>query len=402
MKNLKFVKLCRIALLVVFLGVIFGIMFLTAYKTVFNYQWYSYFENRNLNPFPDITKESVMDGSFFSDFEDWYRDHIAARTAVVKYHTLLNMDALKRPVVNDVVILDDLYLPYNEPEIVNEESIIAQAEQVSDNLQSHVKLAEEIGAKFYYVAVPCQYVFYEDMYPWYLNSRSEYTDASSESLFTALEAKGVPYIDMCARFNDIGNRPEFSSKVDNHYSIFGAYETYKAILERYNADTSADLDILDGDEYSVTEISNNYVGSRTRKLLGLKKSDEKLSIIEPVEEVPFTRWDRGNETPSESAVYSMPTNDYDDVLYSLYMGGDIPITKIDTERPDLPKILVYGDSFTNAVESIIWYNFDTMHSLDFRYYSDMSLENFIRQEQPDLIVCIRDYQAMLAESGNGQ
>lgn len=49
-------------------------------------------------------------------------------------------------------------------------------------------------------------------------------------------------------------------------------------------------------------------------------------------------------------------------------------TTIDTGRRELPSILIYGDSFTNAVESIAWYSFDRMESADFRYYKDKTLD----------------------------
>lgn len=398
----KFEKFCRIALCAVFLAVIFGIFALTAYRMKTNYQGYSYFENRNLTPFPEVKAETVLDGTFFSDFEDWMRDHVAGRGAVLKYHTLLNMDVLRRPVVNEVVMADGVYLPYNKPETVDEDEIAEYVKLISSNLARHTYAVRRYGGEFYYVAVPCQYVCYEDSYPWYLNSRAEYTEKSCTALFAALDSLGVKYIDMKARFEELGNLPEFSSKVDNHFSIFGAYETYRAILERYNTETGAGLDVLDGDEYTVTELPNNYVGSRTRKLLGLRRTDEKLSLITPKVSVPFTRWDCGSDVPGEPAVYKTPQNEWEDVLYDLYMGGDESVTRIETDRPELPKILIYGDSFTNSVESIIWYNFDTMWSLDMRHYDKMTLDEFIEENKPDVVVCIRDYESLLDPYFNGQ
>ena len=402
MKTTKFENVCRIIFCAVFVCILLALILLTAYKSFFNYQGYSYFENRNLNPFPELTMKSLVDGYFFSAFENWSRDHVFGRGTVLKLHTLLNMDILKRPVVNETVMSEEVYLPYLKPEKVDGEKISEKAEVIASNLKSHVTLAEELGAKFYYVAVPCQYVCYEDAYPYYLNSRKEFTAISSKKLFEALEKSEVPYIDMRARFAQLGSLPQYSSVVDNHYGINGGYETYRAIMEKYNDDTGRNLDVLDGDEYTVTELPNNYIGSRTRKLLGLRKTDEKLKIITPKNDVPFTRYDNGSEQPSALSVYSMPANEYEDVSYGLYMGGDIGLTRIETERPEMPTMLIYGDSFTNAVESIIWYNFNTTYSIDFRHYKDMSLEDFMREIKPDIVVCIRDYEAILAPQDNGQ
>ena len=101
-------------------------------------------------------------------------------------------------------------------------------------------------------------------------------------------------------------------------------------------------------------------------------------------------------------VYFAPANPWEDVTYFLYMGGDSPHTVIDTEREDLPSILIYGDSFTNAVECIMYCSFDEMHSLDMRYYTDMSLGDYIKKYQPDIVVCIRDYESIISTDSNGQ
>jgi len=84
------------------------------------------------------------------------------------------------------------------------------------------------------------------------------------------------------------------------------------------------------------------------------------------------------------------------------MGGDLSVSRIDTGRKELPDILIYGDSFTNALECVLWYSFDTMYSYDFRYYTGYTLDELIRKYQPDVVVCVRDYQQLLLETGNGK
>ena len=402
MKKSKIELFASLCVILVFLGIIFGLSLLSVYKLHTDYVTYSYYENRNLASFPTVEKKTVLDGSYFTKVEDWCRDHSAKRNGVLAYHTRLNMDILKRPVVNGVVVTDDVLLPYNKPEIVDYDAVEALAETVGENLLSHSKLCESYGGKFYYVAVPCQYVYYEDNYPWYLNSRSEYTEATSKALFSKLDSVGVSYIDMLEDFEQNGHLPEFSSRVDNHYGIFGALETYNALMNKINEDTDFDLQVMTEDDYTVTALPNPYVGSRTRKLLGLRKSDEKMYIITPNENVPFTRWNFGSATPGAPIVYTMPETDTQDVLYTIYMGGDVSITEIVTNRPELPTVLIYGDSFTNAVESLIWYNFDTMYSLDFRHYNKMTLEEFFSEKKPDIVVCIRDYEQLINPTANGQ
>lgn len=395
-------KTASACIILFFLSFIFGLCILSVYGLKNNYISFSYYENRNLAAVPEIEKKTVLDGSYFSQIEEWSKDHVAKREGALVYDTLLNLKIIKRPVVNKTVITDNLLLPYNPLETVNDSQISSEAKKIGKILLSHENYCASYGGKFYYVAIPCQYVYYENRYPSFLNSRSEYTKKTAKALFSRLDRLGVSYIDMLADFNQKGHPPEYSSTIDNHYGIFGALETYNVLMNQINTDTGWNLKAMTEEDYSIKTLPNPYMGSRTKKLLGLWESEEKLSLIIPKEDIPFTRYDWGEDIPGASIVYSTPANNDEYVEYGLYMGGDCSITKIETNRPELPDILIYGDSFTNGLESLIWYNFDTMYSVDFRYYDEMTPEEFIKKYQPDIVVCIRDYEQLINPNHNGQ
>lgn len=360
---------------------------------------YSYYENRNLSSSPEITVEGIMDGSFFTDLETYIKERSAVRETFLRLSTFIDLYILHRPVVNEVVIGKDTLLPYNNYEIVSDYNVNYYSDVVSQNLSAHTELVESYNGSFYYVAVPCQYVCKSDDYPWYLNNRSEYTSASREALFTKLDAASVDYIDMLEYYEKAGRPDSYTSNIDNHYSILGGYATYREIIDRINADGKYALDPLEEGEFSYSEVETRYLGSRTRKLFDMWNISEPLGVITPHTEVPFIRYNYGSEgTPS---VYSIPGEEELYSTYGVYMGGDISETIIETNRPELPSILIYGDSFTNAVESLLWYNFDTMYSLDYRYYDEMDLHSYIEKYKPDIVICIRDYEAILAPWGNG-
>src|SRR5699024_4173461 len=105
---------------------------------------------------------------------------------------------------------------------------------------------------------------------------------------------------------------------------------------------------------------------------------------------------------SPSLVYTLPHSDTEEVAYSLYMGGDMGETVIDTDRDTLPTLLIYGDSFTNPVECLMYYSFDEMRSIDLRHYKDMTLADYIQTYLPEYVVSIRDYEALLSTDFNGR
>ena len=361
---------------------------------------YSYFENRNLTKMPETAKDKILSGEYFSGVEDYLRDHAAARNTLLKFDTYANIYLLHRPVVNETVILDDILLPWNDYETIDTLKMEERAQNMADNLRGISDRVEAYGGVFYYVAVPCQYSYFSDEYPWYMNNRKEFIEATVPVLEQKLSENGVNYIDMGYVFDDMGHPARLSSFVDNHYSMEGAYLTYVEIMEAVNRDTGYDLNILREGDYTMRELPNHYLGSRLRKIFNLWNCDETLSIIEPKEAVPFLRYDNGAQ--SASVVYSMPQNDWEWALYSLYMGGDVGETVIDTGRNDLPDLMVYGDSFTNAAETILWNGFNEMRSVDRRYYTGgKTFGEYIDEYKPEVVVCIRDYSALVSTWDNG-
>lgn len=382
-----------------FLLLSFAFVFLRTNET------YSYYENRNLASLPDMTVEGMLDGSDFSAVETYLSDHAPGRTTALKLRTAIDLYLWQRPVVNDTVILRDehILLPYTnyeyETSVINQSYIDSKAELIANTLYSHKALTESYGGYFCYMAVPCQYVCYEDAYPSYLNSRQTFTERSTTALFSRLDELDVPYIDMRTVYTADGTLKEYSSTIDNHYSIYGAFSAYQTLIGKINEDTDLSLSLPKEEDHVWEEIPNRYLGSRLRKLCGLWNSDEHLWMVSPKESIPYTFQIR--EYTVES-VYKLPSDSWEEILYTAYMCGDLAESVVKTDREELPRVLIYGDSFTNALECVLWESFDEMYSYDFRHYTDETVEGVIARLQPDVVICVRDYESILSETANGQ
>lgn len=360
---------------------------------------YSYYENRSLARPAELTLETLLDGSFPACVEPVLQDHAVGRNTLLKTFAWADLRLFHRPVVNETVPSGDLLLGWNRYEIVDPAAITQQAQAMADQLSRLQDIIQSYGGHFYYMAVPGQYTYYEDAYPDYLNSRSAYTARELPSFAQAMADRGVPLIDLGEILSQEGAPAEWYSATDYHYQFGGALAAYRAILDRVNQDLGLDLTVLEGDALRQETLPNPYLGSRARKVFGLWPASERLTIGLPADPIPFTRFDNGSQGAAQ--VYDLPPDDVQPVLYSLYMGGDIGETVIDTGRPELPSILIYGDSFTNPVECLMYYSFDQMRSVDLRHYKDMTLADYIAAYQPDIVVGIRDYEALLSQDYNG-
>ena len=359
----------------------------------------AYYENRTLAERPALTLSSLWDGSFGIAFESWYSDHIPGRTALLKADTRVQMDVLDRPVVNDVVLeAGDVLVPFQEYAEQTETEYAEAAAPIADGfgrLNAHI---EANGGVFRYVGFPEQRFYFADRYPDYLDSH-ETESAAADAIFAqALEDRGVSFLDMGAVYGAQGHPDTYYSTVDHHYNYYGAYAAYRAILDDLNA-AGFDLPVLTEADLDFVELPNPYIGTRNRKLYNLWPNDEKAVIGVQREPVAFTRTDNGQ--PSSRALFVYPQEAYMPTTYSLYMGGDFAETVLETNRPELPDALIFGDSFTNALETLLYASFDETRSLDLRHYQGGSLQEYIADYRPDIVLCILNDSFYYTSTGNG-
>ncbi len=277
-------------------------------------------EPQPFSAFPEISVESVASGKVFGELETMFCDYAAWRTAALRAVTWCDLNLFHRPVVNEVVVTPDALLEelYTMPDTA--EDILREADTVAADNAALRDQIEAYGGYYCYLAVPCQYAYYEDAYPGYLESRAAYTAAERAALREAMEARGIAYVDMGEIFDAEGHLPEFSSKVDNHYGLRGAYVTYRAAAERLAADGCAPA-FPRRDGRDLLRAAQSHGLAHAQSCSACAATMKKLLTASFAEDIPFTRFDNG--AAAEATVYVLPGSDAEPLTYGLYMGGDI-------------------------------------------------------------------------------
>ena len=353
-------------------------------------------ENRRLASAPELTRESLLSGDYFLDWETYFKDHVVLRGAMIKGNTWLSLNLLDRVVVNDIVPVENRLLPYLAPpaEAGGKESAGAMA----DRLALLNETVASYGGTFLYVGVPTQMTVFADEYPSYLYSGAEDRAKAAAAFSAALEERDIAFLDMADVFASNGGEKTYYMSTDHHYTLKGAFLVYQTLCERLKTMGYA-IPALTENDLLFSAVEAPFLGSRSRALYYLPRLHDDFYTFALKEPLAFTRMDNGRSVPA--SVIRLPEPLSGGVGYGAYMGGDIAETVIATNRSELPDILLFGDSFTNAVETFLYTSFDETRSLDLRHYAGMALTEYVRLYRPDIVVCLRDDANYLVETGNG-
>ena len=345
-------------------------------------------ENRALASAPQISMQSVWDGTLAQDAEAFYKDHIFARRLLLKLDTAIQMRVLRRAAVHDVVVGDTVLLPApGFSARLTDGELERKAETIAEGLQSVRQAADEVGAQLLYALVPEQRTVFAGFYPDWMDNPGRQTMRNRRALLAALERAEIPALDLTPVFAQREDILSCYSRVDHHYTLKGAYVTYQSVCEAFG---------LRAGEISIAETQSDLLGTYNRKLYDLSPVREAMQVVQ----TPFPAYERlDNGAPSETPLVRVRESGQS--LYADYMGGDIAETIVRTNRPALPKILIVGDSFTNALEPLAVFDFDEMRSLDYRHFDGPALSDYIRAYQPDYVLILRDDVSCLGSDGNG-
>ena len=332
--------------------------------------------------------QSMLDGTLAQDLETFYSDHIFARRQLLKLDTLLQMKLLHRPAVHDVVLGDTVLLPAPGFSMkLSGEAREAQADAIAEGLQSVKSAADEVGAQLLYTLIPEQRTVYAAYYPDWMENPASETKKNRDALLSALQEAGIPALDMTDIFAALEDPLPYYSRVDHHYTLRGAYLTYETVCETFG---------LRASKLTIADTESELLGTYNRKLYGLSPVREAMQVLQDA--FPdYTRED--NSKASDTPLIQIRASGQS--LYTDYMGGDIGETIVKTNRPELPKILIVGDSFTNALEPLAIFDFDEMRSLDYRHFDGAALSDYIRAYRPDYVLLLRDDVSCLNRTGNG-
>ena len=390
----RFGKVLFIAL---FLGMIFVIPLATKLQ---KNEVISQFENRKLAEAPKLTKAGLLSGEYFGQWETYLSDHIFGRNLWIKAYTYLNMTVLGKDNINNIVLGKEGYLlPFfdydGKYDAINSPQNLDEMAQKLKLLQAYL---EKKGSCLYFVGIPSQASYHRADYPGHLLNNNQLLNNTEGRLFGNLDKLGVSYINMNTVFHR-NETVEYYYKTDHHYNFEGAYATYYEIVKTLQQNSRLKVaPPLEKEDLDIVTLPNPFGGSRNRQVYYMVPTREKIQIAYPKNRIAYEKYTNGKQ---DQTLYYTKDNTSEMINYGVYMGGDWAETVIKTNNDQLSKLLIFGDSFTNAVEPLLFYNFSETRILDLRHYNKMSLYEYINEYQPDAVILMRDDLNYGSLEGNG-
>ncbi|MCH5324081.1 MAG: hypothetical protein J1E39_02600 [Eubacterium sp.] len=191
----------------------------------------------------------------------------------------------------------------------------------------------------------------------------------------ANQLEGIINVDAYSALEEHKNEYIYT-RTDHHWMPLGAYYAAKAFCEM------AQIEIKDLDEYEKKEIEG-FVGTMYRFSgydVDIKNDPETFIYYKPSTDYTATYYTTEFKE-DYSARYLDSIFIYKDdpgESYTMFLGGDEKIVKIETENKNGRKLCVFKDSYGNAEIPFFVDGFEEIYVCDVRYFDNLNGPDFVK------------------------
>lgn len=399
------------------------VLLFAAFAIVFNTfprSTYSELEKRELAKFPEFTFERLKSGEFTRDISAWFSDSEPYRDVFMALS--MEVDNLMRMAFSEDNISFQAPtdpIPTAESASVEEEGETADTlsnKEEEPLIEGTAKIAnagimivgtgenvralmayggsEKMGGEFaqtankyketfgsgvnvYAMAIPTAIEFY---CPTKAKGHTKPQRPTIDNIHSLLspDVKAVnAYAVLKAHRNE-----DIYLRTDHHWAPLGAYyaaQEFARIAEVPFPDTTA------YDKHIVRRFVGSMYGYS--KDVAVKNAPEDFIYYTPnnvkysTTYINFTINDKyqvTGESHSYKGVYFFKYKDGNGAAYSTFMGGDTKLTTVKTSTQNGRRVLIIKDSFGNAIPGYLFYSFEEVHVVDFRYFTK-NMREYVEQ-----------------------
>lgn len=352
-------------------------------------------DGRGLRNFRKATSvEEVISGEYMTYFEDYLEDQILGRTKYIEINSVFKRDVLLKNIIND--------------RYVNKEGgktwVFGQLESIGEEIHKNNKKAVQntnafLSAKnipFYQNIYTVNTLSMRDQIPQYANIDTEKYLSDTDNMYADL---GTRYKNYYYEFENFENKEDYFYRMDFHWNSKGAFYVYQDTVNRFNNE----LDFINTTPYSIDNFNvetydDFWVGVQGRAAgygyLPNQIKDSETMIL-PNFETNFTvSNDTGvistgtfedvyldREMFENKAPYAQKYAALEDMKY-----GNEYVKIKNNLINDGSTLVVFRDSFNGRLVPYLSLNFDTIISMDYRFYNRDWYEQFINGNEKVVVL----------------
>lgn len=325
---------------------------------------YSEQENRYLEQFPELTLETIKDGSFMQDFETYVCDHFPLRDAFMTVRTWYERLTGKNQ-INGIYLCKDGYFieEYKAPE--NTERIISTFTRLEQNIER---------ADVAFLLAPTAVTIYSDKLP--ANAKNASQTDEIARIYKTLTSDTIDVTEALLAGKE---NQQLYYRLDHHWTTYGAYVAYTEYCK------AKGFTPLPMGEFTPTVVSDKFQGTIYSKLNDLFAGTDTITVFAQEESHLMVRYlDTQETTDTLYAPAYLETKD----KYSYFLNNIHPMVEITNEATDRDAVLVLiKDSYANCIVPFLANHYRKIYVVDTRYYKS-SVSAFINnnEEVTDVLV----------------
>ena len=332
-------------------------------------------EKRMLTAFPAPQLDRVLEGNYSNDFEDYASDQIPFR----EFFT-------------DLKVYADSLAGRNESQGVyrgRDGYLIEKMETPDDVVVGRTVDAMRGFAELFplpqqMILVPNAVSVLKDKLPLWAPTADQ--NAFAERVAEALDGSGIGFKDLRDTLQIAGlDGVPLYYRTDHQWTTDAALACAPAVLETLGRSFTAKGALL--------PVTAQFSGSLSAKSgLGVRERDT-ISVWQPEDEPVILVTDSAGKRAS---LYSWDGLNGSDP-YTVFLGGNEGLVRIETDRIGAGRLLVFKDSYFNCFLPFLLDSFETVDIVDPRYYSG-DLLMLMRQNEYDQILYFYNINTFSADT----
>lgn len=302
-------------------------------------------ENRYLESFPKISKESIWNGSFIEDLESYLCDHFPLRDAFMNIKTQFEKKT-GRQMINEVYLAADGYWIETYKEPVNNEKIIRVFNSFAESLET---------AECLVMLVPTAITVYEEKLPDFLTYGRQ--EENRRYLMSQLEAR---ILDVGEILKQNASQYQLYYRLDHHWTTYGAYLAYRFYCEELG------IPAREPEDYEILKVTEDFKGTIYSKVGDYSVDGDTITLFQiPGQSLKVTYTDTGEITDSLYALEYLDKKD----KYSMFLDNIHPLIEIENEGAQSEEeLVIVKDSYANCFVPFLTEYYRKIYVVDTRYY----------------------------------